>query len=186
MLKRLVLFLKVEFLTSFFRGGSLHMDWLGRLSQDALYYHEGPARPIPQEGPRYSHQMSIPACIRKVGPWQVCLSGIINTQAVNIKYHLDRQSSLRVFHQQLGLIITGANSKHQPELATFSEKLQGHVYHMPLSSRLQTSDDRDRLSLAYNTFLTDLYVPAPSDQDVTFRFVTAGKGNPAEETQLTL
>ena len=175
-----------EFLTSFFRGDGLHMDWLGRLSQDALYYHEGPTRPIPQDRPRYSYQMSIPACIRKVGPWQVCLSGIINTQAVNNQYYLDRQTSLSVFHQKLGLIITGANSKHQPELATFSEKLQGHVYHMPLSSRLQTSDERDRLSLAYNTFFTDLYVPAPSDQQVRFRFVIAGKGSPAEEAQLTL
>jgi len=175
-----------EFLTSFFHGDNLHMDWLGRLSQDALYYHEGPAQPIPQDQPRYSYQMSIPAGIRKTGPWQICLAGIINTQAVNNQYYLDRQSSLSVFHQKLGLIITGANSKHQPELATFSEKLQGQVYHMPLSSRLQMSDERDRLSLAYNTFFTDLYVPAPSDHQMTFRFVIAGKGNPAEEAQLTL
>jgi len=43
------------------------------------------------------------------------------------------------------------------------------VFHMPLSSRLQMRDDRDRLSLAYNTFFTDLYVPTPSDHQVTFR-----------------
>src|SRR5438552_14499372 len=153
-----------EFLTSFFHGDNLHMDWLGRLSQDALYYHEGPAQPIPQDQPSYSYQMSVPAGIRKTGPWQVCLSGIIDTQAVNNQYYLDRQSSLSVFHQKLGLIITGANSKHQPELATFSEKLQGQVYYLPLSSRLQMGDERDRLSLAYNTFFTDLYVPTPSDQ----------------------
>jgi hypothetical protein len=48
------------------------------------------------------------------------------------------------------------------------------------------SDERDRLSLAYNTFFTDLYVPAPSDHQMTFRFVIAGKGNPAEEARLTL
>ena len=175
-----------EFLTSFFRGENLHMDWLGRLSQDALYYHEGPTQPIPQDQPRYSYQMSIPAGIRKTGPWQVGLSGIINTQAINNQYYLDRQSSLSVFHQKLGLIITGANSKRQPELATFSERIDGQMYHMPLSSRLQMSDDGDRLSLAYNTFFTDLYVPAPSDQEMTFRFVVAGKGTPPEEARLTL
>ena len=175
-----------EFLTSFFHGDNLHMDWLGRLSQDALYYHEGPAQPIPQDQPSYSYQMSVPAGIRKTGPWQVCLSGIIDTQAVNNQYYLDRQSSFSVFHQKLGLIITGANSKHQPELATFSEKLQGQVYDVPLSSRLQMSDERDQLSLAYNTFFSDLYVPAPSGRQMTFRFVIAGKGNPAEEAQLTL
>ena len=175
-----------EFLTSFFRGENLHMDWLGRLSQDALYYHEGPAQPIPQDQPRYSYQMSIPAGIRKTGPWQVGLSGIINTQAINNQYYLDRQCSLSVFHQKLGLIITGANSKRQLELATFSERIDGQMYHMPLSSRLQMSDDGDRLSLAYNTFFTDLYVPAPSDQEMTFRFVVAGKGTPPEEARLTL
>jgi hypothetical protein len=93
---------------------------------------------------------------------------------------------LSVFHQKLGLIITGANSKRQPELATFSEKLLGQVFHMPLSSRLQMREDRDRLSLAYNTFFTDLYVPTPSDHQVTFRFVITGKGTPSEEAQLTL
>ena len=175
-----------EFLTSFFRGENLHMDWLGRLSQDALYYHEGPTQPIPQDQPRYSYQMSIPAGIRKTGAWQVGLSGIINTQAINNQYYLDRQCSLSVFHQKLGLIITGANSKRQLELATFSERIDGQMYHMPLSSRLQMSDDGDRLSLAYNTFFTDLYVPAPSDQEMTFRFVVAGKGTPPEEARLTL
>jgi len=130
--------------------------------------------------------MSIPAGIRKTGAWQVGLSGIINTQAINNQYYLDRQSSLSVFHQKLGLIITGANSKRQLELATFSERIDGQMYHMPLSSRLQMSDDGDRLSLAYNTFFTDLYVPAPSDQEMTFRFVVAGKGTPPEEARLTL
>jgi len=175
-----------EFLTSFFREDSLHMDWLGRLSQDALYYHEGPSRPIPQDQQRYSYQMIIPAGIRKTGPWVVCLSGIVNTQAVNNQFYLDRQANLSVFHQKLGLIITGANSKRQPELATFSEKLHGQVFHMPLSSRLQMRDDHDRLSLAYNTFFTDLYVPTPSDHQVTFRFAITGKGTPSEEAQLTL
>jgi hypothetical protein len=175
-----------EFLTGFFQGDSLHMDWLGRLSQDALYYHEGPTQPIPQDQSRYAYQMNIPAGIRKSGPWEVCLSGIINTQAVANQYYLDRQSSMSVFHQKLGLIITGANSKRQPELATFSEKLHDSVYTLPLSSRLQMSDHRDRLSLAYNTFFTDLYVPAPSENEITFRFAISGKGPAAESSQLAL
>lgn len=175
-----------EFLTGFFPKGDLHMDWLGRLAQDALYFHEGPIAPIPQDQPRYSHRLSVPAGIRKTGPWVVCLSGIISTQAVNNQYYLDRQGSLSVFHRKLGLIITGANSKRQPDLATFSEKLHGQVFHMPLSSRLQMSEERDRLSLSYNTFFSDLYVPAPSDREVVLRFVLSGKGTPPEEAKLNL
>ncbi len=71
------------FLTGFFRPEKLSMDSLGRLAQDALYYHEGPTRRIPQEEHSYLYQMSLPAGIRKTGPWVVCLSGLISTQAVN-------------------------------------------------------------------------------------------------------
>ncbi|PYV89472.1 MAG: hypothetical protein DMG05_13635, partial [Acidobacteria bacterium] len=175
-----------EFLTGFFRGEKLSMSSLGRLSQNALYYHEGPTEPIPQDQPRYSHQMTVPAGIRKTGPWVVCLSGLISTQAVNSRFYLDRQGHLSVFHRKTGLIITGANSKRQPELATFSEKLSEQVIHMPLSSRLQMAEQQDRLSLAFSTFFSDLYVPAPSESDLKLRFAITGKGTPPEQAQLTL
>ena len=166
------------FLTGFFRPEALTSDQLGRLAQDALYYHEGPTAPAPQELSAYSHQMSVPAGVRKTGPWQVCLSGLMSTQAPNNQFYLDRQGSISIFHQKLGLIVTGANSKRQPELATFSENLAGQVIHMPISSRLQMSDTQDRLSLAFNTFFSDLYVPAPSDTKVSLRFVITGRGRP--------
>ncbi|MEK7404741.1 MAG: hypothetical protein AAB225_06500 [Acidobacteriota bacterium] len=175
-----------EFLTGFFRPETLTIDQLGRLAQDALYYHAGPSEPIPQDLPNYAHQMQVPAGIRKTGPWQVCLSGLIDTQAINSRYYLDRQGHISVFHQQAGLIITGANSKRQPELATFSEKLLGQVVHMPLSSRLQMGDREDRLSLAYNTYFSDLYVPAPSPSGLSLRFVITGRGRPPEDPRLTL
>ena len=175
-----------EFLTAFFQEGRIGYEDLGRIAQNALYYHRGPREPIPQDLRRYARRLTVPAGIRKSGPWVVCLSGLISTQAVNNQFYLDRQGSLSIFHSKHGLIITGANSKRQPELATFSEKLGGQVFYMPISSRLQMSEERDRLSLAYNTFFSDLYVPTPSDNEVTFRFVINGKGKPAEEAQLNL
>ena len=66
------------------------------------------------------------------------------------------------------------------------ENLGGRIYHTPLSSRLQMSDEVDRLSLAYNTFFADLFVPRPSDDKVTLRYVISGKGTPPEEARLTL
>ncbi len=175
-----------EFLTGFFRGETLSMNSLGRISQDALYYHEGPTEPIPQDLPRYSHQMTVPAGIRKTGPWVVCLSGLIDTQAVNNQFYLDRQGHFSVFHQKAGLIITGANSKRQPELATFREKLSSQIIHIPLSSHLQMNEQSDRLSLAFDTFFSDLYVLPPSEEELNFRFVISGKGSPPEEALLTL
>jgi hypothetical protein len=176
-----------EFLTQFFDGNNLAIDDLARLAQDALYYHEGPTEPIPQDQPRYSYQMSIPAGIRKARPWVICLSGLISTQAINSQFYLDRQGNISVFHDKLGLIITGANSKRQPDLATFFEKLQGQTVHMPISSRLQMNDTNgDRLSLAYNTFFSDLYVPPPSENRLQLRFVMSGRGHPPSEAALNL
>lgn len=57
---------------------------------------------------------------------------------------------------------------------------------MPLSSRLQMGEKQDRLSLAYSTFFSDLYVPAPAEDTVNLRFVISGKGTPPEEASLTL
>ncbi|MCW5983066.1 MAG: hypothetical protein KIT09_33565 [Bryobacteraceae bacterium] len=174
------------FLAGFFQPETLTVDQLGRLAQDALYYHEGPSEPAPQQTRAYQRQMSIPAGIRKTGPWQVALSGIINTQAVNNRFYLDRQGHISVFHEKLGLIVTGANSKRQPELATFSETIAGETIYMPISSRLQMSDREDRLSLAFNTYFSDLYVPAPSDRELTLRFDISGRGRPSESPRLTL
>jgi hypothetical protein len=186
-----------EFLTSFFHADNLTrmdpqwehwgltLDALGRLAQSALYYHEGRTEPIPQDQANYAYQMSIPAGIRKTGPWVVALSGVINTQSLS-QFYLDRQSSVSVFHEKYGLIISGANSKRQPELATFSEKIEGQIFHLPLSSRLQMNDREDRLSLSYQTFFSDLYVPAPSEKELRLRFVLTGRGTPAEETKLNV
>jgi hypothetical protein len=175
-----------EFLTNFFDPGELTMEELGRLSQDALYYHDGPSAPIPQDSERYVYEMHVPASIRKTGSWVVCLSGIIATQAPTNQYYLDRQSNLSVFHSRLGLIITGANSKRQPELATFREKIANEIFHLPQSSRLQIGADRDRLSLSYNTFFSNLSVEPASEKELNFRFVIAGKGRPADEAFATL
>lgn len=175
-----------EFLTSFFRPDTLTVDQLGRLAQNALYYHEGATAPIPQEQDRYLYRMHVPAGIRKTGPWVVALSGIIGTQAVTSRFYLDRQGHLSVFHTRLGQIITGANSKRQPELATFSEKIGDRFFHLPMSSRLVMSEEGDRLSLSYNTFWADLLVPRPDTHEAVFRFVINGKGRPPEHAQLSL
>ncbi len=174
-----------EFLTGFSEPGSGGFEHLGRLAQDALYYHEGPLGPIPQDAERYAYRMSVPAGIRKTGPWVVCLSGIVATQNVSSRYYLDRQSSLEVFHQKYGLILSGANSKRQPELATFRERIGGQTYHLPLDTRLRIGEQGDRLSLAFNTFVADLAVGPASDTRLPFRFTVKRKGSP-EEAYITL
>ena len=175
-----------EFLANFFDPEHPNMDILGRVAQDALYYHDGPSEPAPQTLAAYEYRMSVPASIRKAGPWQIALSGIMSTQAIRNQFYIDRQGNISVFHQKAGLIITGAGSKRQPELATFSETLMGQTVAMPISTRLETGGTEDRLSLAYNTFFCDLFVPRPTQDQLALHFRIGARGAPADSTHLTL
>ncbi|HTS69287.1 MAG TPA: hypothetical protein VMO17_09905 [Terriglobia bacterium] len=165
-----------EFMTGLFKEGDVHLEDLGRLAQNALYYHSGPSAAIPQEQPRSLHVMKVPAGIRKAGPWVICLSGIIDTPTTN-QFYLDRQANLSVFHQGQGLIITGANSKRQPELATFSEKIGGQFYAMPLSSKLEMTAGYDRLALAYNAFFAVIEPAVLSDKQLRLHFTVMPRGS---------
>jgi len=163
-----------EFLTSFFdEDGDIQS--LSRLAQNALYYHEGKTEPIPQDLPEFIHALQIPSGVRKTGPWMVCLSGLIAPKDLLNNFFLDRQGNMSIFHSERGLIITGANSKGQPDLATFTEKLEGQVIHMPLSSVLRMEEKSDRLALSYHTFFAELHVPVPSDKELEFTFHTTYK-----------
>ena len=172
-----------QFLTE--RWDRFSLEALGRIGQNALYFHEGSQAKIPQDREHSARQMSVPAGIRKTGPWVICLSGIIATQAPGNQFYLDRQSNLSVFHQKCGLVITGANSKRQPELASIVEEAGGQICHMPMSSRLEMTDREDRLSLAYNTFFLVLGVPPPSDNRASFAFAVT-PGSHMANSRLTL
>src|SRR5690606_31283343 len=127
-----------------------------------LYLHEGEEAPIPQDAESYAHQMKVMAGIRKTFDWTACYSGIIAPSFSNNNFFLDRQGNFSVFHKKTGLIITGANSKNQPDLATFTDLVDDRFLYMPISSRLQMSEQQDRLGLSYNSFFSVLEAPHPS------------------------
>jgi hypothetical protein len=166
-----------QLLTEALDPATITFEHAGRLAQDALYYHPGPLAPIPQNSERYVRRLSVPLGIRKTGPWVTTLSGIVATQNAASRFYLDRQSSLEIYHRKYGAIVSGSNSKRQPELATFSERVRGQTYHMPLDSRLWMTDARDRLALAYNTFVADVQVDPPSGAALPFRYVVQRKGS---------
>ena len=175
-----------EFLTSFFpEDGDIQS--LSRIAQNVIYFHEGNTEPIPQDKYAYAHSLKVPAGIRKTGPWVVCLSGLIEPEDILNNFFLDRQGNLSIFNKKTGLIITGANSKRQPDLATFTEKLNNQIVHMPLSSRLIMDDKADRLALSYNTFFSVLEVKPPRENNIEFRFINTYKwGDAVSQLNLQL
>src|SRR6185436_19654299 len=159
----------------------LRGEALSRMAQNALYFHDGPSEPIPQDLQAWEYPMKVPASMRKDGPWWIALSALIATQAPRNQFYLDRQGHLSLFHEKVGLIVNGANSKRQPELATFSEKIEGQTYHLPLSGVL----DGERLSLAYNSFWADLRVRPRTASRVEISVEITEQGR-VEEAQLAL
>lgn len=154
-------------------GGN--MQSFGRIAQNVLYYHEGKTSPIPQDQTNYAHAMKVPAGIRKTGSWVVTYSGIIAPGVSQNNFFLDRQANFSVFHKKTGLIISGANSKRQPELATFTEITPTGSIHMPVSSYFKMTKKADKLALAYNVFFATLQVPKPSANQLKFTINTTYK-----------
>lgn len=151
------------------------MQSFGRIAQNVLYYHDGNSAPIPQDKLNYHHAMKIPAGIRKTGSWVTTYSGIIAPGVSMNNFFLDRQGNFSVYHKKTGLIISGANSKRQPELATFTEVIGNDSIHMPVSSYFKMSETTDKLALAYNVFFATLNVPLPSEKQLKFSFTTTYK-----------
>jgi hypothetical protein len=180
-----------RFLTGFFplRGDTASyggdMQSLGRIAQNVIYFHEGAAAAIPQDEKAYYFKMHIPGGIRKSGLWVTTYSGITAPQAILNNFFLDRQGNFSVFNKKTGLIITGANSKRQPELATFTEKIGQETVHMPIEADLRMKPDTDKLALAYNVFFATIEVPAPTGNQLAFRVKTVYKWGEAS-TRLNL
>ena len=172
-----------EFLTRIVAARGVQLRELGRIAQNALYYHEGPVGVIPQDQDRFAYQMEVPAGIRRGKPWTICLSGLFDSPTIS-QFTLDRQGTLSIDHDQLGRVVTGANSKHQPELATFAETADGQVTSVPFNSRLRMSDESDRLGMAHRRFFAVLNVapPQPKRLDFSFEIVEQGHGRMKDVT----
>ena len=153
----------------------ISLEMLGRMAQDALYWHAGPTAPIPLDRDRFAYRMQVPAGVRKSGPWVVCLSGIVATQAPGNQFYLDRQSHISVFHEKLGLIVTGANSKRQPELATFTEREGSYVFHMPQVTKFDMGEAVDTLALAYSRFFAVMRVGIEKGVGIRTALVRRGR-----------
>lgn len=80
------------------------------------------------------------------------------------------------------MIITGANSKRQPELATFTETIGTDTIHIPVGSRLQMNEKIDKLALAYNVFFASVEIPKPSEKRLVFDVITYYKWGEAAST----
>lgn len=164
----------------------IDLDTLGLLAQNALYYHEGPVKHCAPELVQYSHRLQGAAGTRKRGAWVTVLCGLIDTDLPLSQWFLDRQANVSLFHERTGLIISGANSKGQPELATLFETLHDGTDTKPLGSRLTLKEDGDCLALAHHTYTCEILVPPATRDEAQIHFRITGRGPVPEEAALAL
>lgn len=175
-----------ELLMNHMDDTEIDLDALGLLAMNALYYHDGPVVLPPPSQQSYTHRLTAEAGARKTGPWVTALSGIIDTPLPRSQWFLDRQVNLSLFHEKAGLIVNGAYSKHQPELATFRESVGNQEWNaQPKGSRLAQEDNQDVLALAFNAFSAELQLPVPTADEAIVRVDVSGRG-PAQEAYVTL
>lgn len=86
---------------------------------------EAECAPIPQSAPKHRGIYRGRAAIVKDGPFFACLSGYL-TRLVDYGWQLesrwikDRQNYVSLWHERLGLLIGGGNSKYTPKFSTFN------------------------------------------------------------------
>jgi hypothetical protein len=70
------------------------------------------------------------AAIIRDGPWFVCLSAYTSPVAAS-RWHQDRQNMVSVFHDKVGLVIGGGNTKLQPAWSNFTVGDESLLRHKP-------------------------------------------------------
>ncbi len=121
-----------------------------------LYGEEGPIEPAPAPGETQVFVLTEGGVDRAAtvrhGPWFVCLSAY-TTPIVNSRWIQDRQNFVSIFHDQVGLILGGGNTKLQPGWSSFTVgdlsllahtpgdespdfRPKGELYHVPSAAKL--------------------------------------------------
>lgn len=95
---------------------------------------EGPIAETPGGGAMQSFVLSEEgqgkAATLRQGPWFICLSAYTTPIATN-RWHQDRQNMFSVFHDRVGLVIGGGNTKLQPAWSTFTVGDESLLKHKP-------------------------------------------------------
>jgi hypothetical protein len=96
-----------------------------------LYGQEGSAAPTPGEQERFQFVLgNNEAVVHRQRPWFVCLSAFHSPVEEN-RWIQDRQNFVSVFHDRVGLIVGGGNTKLQPLWSAFTVGDTALLSHRP-------------------------------------------------------
>ncbi len=141
------------------------------------------------------------AATQKVGPWFICMSAYV-TPISKSRWIQDRQNFVSVYHERLGLILGGGNTKLQPAWSNFTVGdmallahtpgdtspdflPKGELVHVPEKVALRT-DPHLGLELVYGPKTCRIEVEVRDEQTLVYRIAAAGKSELPTAAHLTL
>lgn len=148
----------------------LHLAQGSRFAADyaaamLLYGGEGPIEPPASQRERHAYRMGDKALTVRRAPWFACLSAI-TTEIPQNRWGQDRQNFVSLFHDRLGVVLGGGDTKLQPLWSSFTvgdPALLAHtpgeevpdfsprpgLLHVPDAVEVGASDDEPTLHLRY-------------------------------------
>ena len=148
------------------RGVTLPLS--SSLLANFAYYHDGVDEPIPHEKGSYWVGSENKALVRRKSPWFYCLSGFTAVPSKN-RWGLDRQNFVSVWNEQVGLIISGANSKAQPEWSNFVFPSAGRLSYIPSNGVVRQKNPRDAVTLSYEDKKVSIEVSEKSKKELQIK-----------------
>jgi hypothetical protein len=144
------------------RGNPFDADYAANM---LLHGGSGPVEELETEGDRRLYRMGDEAVVLRRKPWFVCASAL-TVPPPQTRWGQDRQNFISVYHDAVGLILGGGNTKLQPLWSTFTvgdTSLLKHtpgdedpdfspregLCHVPDAAAYQADEDGVRLKLTY-------------------------------------
>jgi len=158
----------VKFLVSQMNNKGIALPLSSDLLRNLLYYHEGVDEKIPLEKSSYVYSLGNKMLVRRKAPWFYCLSGFTAAPTKN-RWGLDRQNFVSVWNDQVGLIVSGGNSKAQPEWSNFVFPASGRPTYIPSNGTVREKNPRDAVILTYEDKRASIEVSPKSKKELQLK-----------------
>ena len=170
-----------------------------------LYGEEGPIQPAPAPGETQVFVLTEGGVDRAAtirhGPWFVCLSAY-TTPIAGSRWIQDRQNFVSIFHDKVGLILGGGNTKLQPAWSSFTVgdtsllahtpgdenpdfQPKGELYHVPSAAKLVLEPDPG-LDLTYGPETCRIRVRVKDERTLEVAVETTAESDLPVAAHLTL
>ncbi len=135
------------------------------------------------------------------GPWFACLSAY-TSPVVNNRWIQDRQNLVSIYHDRVGLIVGGGNTKLQPAWSTFTVgdtsllqhtpgdtrpnfQPKGELFHVPSEAELRT-EPKPALTLTYGPAQCRAQLRFVDDDTLEYVVAASGQGEQPAAAHVTL